>query len=343
MTELQKTLTARSTLTDKTKANYTNAYARLRPLLTGDINAVNEEEIINAIDTAEEEKKGEMKPLTQSVKLTLLNVAIVIRQVYNKSIGDLERYRVSGKKELLTANVLKNEGLKEELPSLKDLTAYTNALFENGEWRKYLVNYLLLTFNVRNMDLDLQIVKSNKVVNNKDNWIVLHKGSADYLRYVYKTADTYDCKANTITSKNALEAIKNILGDSDSVYLLAKADGERQKDNALNKAVSRMTIKTEKYKDGIGQANMLKVILADKTDMKTFDKVSVNRGTSLKELNENYNTNFTNPQGEMEKTKRKKNCMGKIPKTELGAVKKAEKKKKKEEEVKKAKAEMTAE
>jgi len=342
MTEIEKTLTSRSTLTDKTKTNYKNAYTRLRALLTGDINASSEEEIINAIDTAEEDKKGETKPLTQSVKLTLLNVAIVIRQVYNKPIGDLERYRISGKKELLTANVLKNEGLKQELPTLKEVTAYTNTLFEKGEWRKYLVNYLLLTFNVRNMDLNLQIVKSNKAVNNKDNWIVLHKGSADYMRYVYKTADVYDCKVNTITSKNALEAIKNILEDNDSVYLLAKEDGERQKDNALNKAVSRMTMKTDNYKDGIGQANMLKILLADKTDMKTFDKVSVNRGTSLTALNEYYNTNFENPQAVMDTTKRKMNCMAKIPKTELGAVKRADKKDKKDKEIKQAKAEAKA-
>jgi hypothetical protein len=327
MNEIEYLLKMRESLSDKTKKVYSNAYTKLRALLGKDISDASEEEISNAIFETD---------LTQSVKQNLLNIAIVVRQVYNKPIGELKKVRKVGSSELLVANVMKNETLKEDLPTLKELLVYTNSLYEKGEWRKYLVNYLILTFNVRNMDLNLRIVKTNKVVNNKDNWIVLHKGSADYLRYVYKTADTFDCKANTITSKNAVEAIKNLLGDKDSVYLLAKEDGERTSDSALNKMVSRMTLKTEKHKEGLGQANMLKVILGKKTDMKTFEKVSVNRGTSIEILNAHYNTNFTNEPKKMEDTKAKKNCMAKIPKGELGAEKKAEKRKTKKEELAKA-------
>ena len=265
MSELEKTLTARASLSEKTKKVYANAYAKLRELLGKDISVATETEITTAIYGNDD--------LKASVKYNLLNIAIVVRQVFNKPIDEMKEVRAVESGEKLVANVLKNETLKEELPTLKELTAYMNSLYEKGEWRKYLVNYLIMTFNVRNMDLNLQIVKTSKGVNNKDNWIVLHKGSADYLRYVYKTADTFDCKANTITSKTALEAIKNLLGDKDSVYLLAKEDGDRISDSGLNKMISRMTLKTEKYKEGVGQGNMLKVLLGTKTDMKTFEKV----------------------------------------------------------------------
>lgn len=324
MTEIETTIATRSSLNEKTKKVYINLYARLRPLLNKDIIESSEEEISDAIFGTD---------FTQSVKQNLLNIAIVVRQVFNKPIDELKKVRKIGSADLLEANVIKNVSLKENLPTLKELLAYTNSLYDSGEWRKYLVNYLILTFNVRNMDLNLQIVRSNKAVNNKDNWIVLHAKDADYLRYVYKTADTFDCKANTITSKNALEAIKNLLGDAESVYLLATADGKRSSDSSLNKVVSRMTMKTDTYKDGLGQANMLKVILGKKSDMKTFEKVSINRGTSISLLNSHYNTNFQNEPKKMENTRRLKNCMAKIPKGELGAEKRALKQKLKAEEL----------
>lgn len=324
MSEIEKTLLQRASLSDKTKKVYSNTYTKLRALLSNDVINSTEEDISTAIMQSDN---------TQSVKQNLLNIAIVIRQVFNKDYEALKGIRKIGQGDLLVSNVEKNKTLKEELPSLKELLAYMNSLYEAGEWRKYIVNYLILTFNVRNMDLNLQIVKTTKAITNKDNWIVIHKASADYIRYVYKTANTFDCKANTIVSKNAVEALNNLLGDNESVYLLAKENGERISDNALNKSVSRMTLKTDKYKEGLGQANMLKVILGKKTDMRTFEKVSSNRGTSIDTLNNFYNTDFQNEPKKMKDTRAKKKCMARIPKGELGANKLELKRKAKEEEL----------
>lgn len=333
MNEIEYLLKMRESLSDKTKVNYANYYKRLRALLGADINATSESKLIDAIETAREEDKKtkEMKEIPPSVKLSLLNVAIVIKQVYNKSIDELVEYRGIGKKNVNEANVVKNVGLKEQLPTLKELVDYTNKLYAEGRYRDYLLNYLILTFNVRNMDLNLTITRSAEQVNNKDNWIVVRKDTARYVRYVFKTATKYDCKENIISSKKAVEALKILLGDEESVNLLATKSGERIGDNSLNKAVSRATYM------GIGQANYLKVLLGDKTTMKTFEKVSANRGTSLAELNTYYDTNFTNADGKMEAVMKKSNCKGKIPQSEKGAVKMAEKKKLKEEEYKNAK------
>lgn len=332
-TEIEYTLTQRASLTDKTKRGYADTYKRLRALLTHDVIDTNEEKLIEVIDDAREEDKKthELKELTASVKLTLLNVAIVIRQVYNKGVKELEQYRVQGKKNLLTANVLRNEGAKGDLPSLKELMDYTNTLYSEGEYHKYIINYLILTFNTRNMDLNLLITRDSKKVNHKDNWIVLLKDRARYLRYVYKTADTYDCKENEITSKNVLEALRIILGDKDEQPLLTKSDGTRIAVSSLNNIISRATLKNEKFANGIGQANYLKILLADKGTMKTFEKVSANRGTSLNALNEYYNTGFKNDAVKTA-TKAKTACK-KIPADEKGAVKKTKKKEAKAKEI----------
>ncbi len=71
--------------------------------------------------------------------------------------------------------------------------------------------------------------------------------------------------------------------------------------------------------------------------MKTFEKVSANRGTSIAELNTYYDTNFTNEQGKMENVMKKSKCLSKIPQSEMGNVKLEQKRKQKEEEYKNAK------
>ena len=333
MSEIDYLLQVRDSLSEKTKSNYVNYYKRLRPLLDKDIKNTSESKLIDTIDTAEEldKKTNELKSIPPSVKLSLLNVAIVIRQIYNESIEDLVKYRTKGKKTLNEATIIKNVDLKEKLPTLKELVEYTNKLFSEGKYKNYILNYLILAFNVRNMDLNLTITRNAEQVNNKDNWIVLRKDTARYLRYVFKTATKYDCKENIISSKKVIEALKILLGENESVNLLATQDGERVADSSLNKVISRATY------NGIGQGNYLKVLLGNKTTMKTFEKVSANRGTSIAELNTYYDTNFTNEQGKMENVMKKSKCLSKIPQSEMGNVKLEQKKKQKEEEYKNAK------
>jgi len=322
MTEIEKTLTIRASLKETTKQVYRNTYTKLRGLLHKDIIDSTEKFITDTILEADLKPSG-----TQS----LLNIAIVVREALNFPIEALKVTRNKTSGELLVASVLKNEKLKNDLPTFKDLLNYLDDLYKNKEWRKFLVNYLLITLNVRNLDLNLKIVKTSKVVNNKDNWLVLHKNNAEYIRYIYKTADAYDSKTNIITNKNAMEAIKNILGEKESVYLLEKENGERINIVSLNKMISRMTIKTELYKEGIGQANVLKIILNENGDIKNFSKISKNRGTQMGTLNTNYNLNY-----EMEPKKEKlvnEKSMKRIPDTELGLNKKADKRMKKEKEL----------
>lgn len=336
--EIDYTLKQRASLTDNTKRGYANTYKRLRALLDKDVIDTEQDIIINKIDTAQEENKKtkELTDLTASVKLTLLNVAIVIRQVFNKPVNELEEYRARGKKTLLTSNVLHNEELKTIFPTLKQITDYTNELYEKGDYKKFVVNYLILTFNTRNMDLNLIITKDSKQITHKDNWIILLKDRARYVRYVYKTANSYDCKENEIKDKRVLDSLNNILGDKEQTPLLLNTNGERITEASLNKVISRMTFKNETYKEGLGQANYLKIILGEKTNMRTFEKVSANRGTSLKELNENYNTNFQNDTETIIK-KSAKAC-NKIPDMEKGSVKKQVAKELKIKEIEQARA-----
>ena len=324
MNEINHTLRVRTSLKETTKVIYMNAYKKLRAITKKDIIDLSEEEITDFIF-----EKSELKT---SAKLTLLNIAIVIREVYDLPIEELKSVRTNSSGELKVESVLKNEELKHDLPSFQELLDFVNNLYEKGEYVKYIVNYLMVTFSVRNMDLNLQIVKSSKGITNKDNWIVLNKNNADYIRYVYKTADTHDAKINQISSKQFLHAIREVMGDKDSVFLLKKQDGSRINVITLNNVISRMTFKNEVFKNGIGQANILKIILNEKTDIKTFAKVSKNRGTSIAVLNSNYNLNLPDEVVET-KTALKTTALKRIPAGETGQEKKQLKLKMKTEEL----------
>lgn len=319
-TEIDFMLKSRATLNVKTKTNYKNYYIRMRALLENDIIKTDNDDIITAIKNATN--------IPVSVKQSLLNICIVIKQVYNLSVEELIKYRSIGKEDILEATLEKNKQLKEELPKIKTLIDYTDELYDKGLWRNYIVNYLLLTFGVRNMDLNLTITKEASEVNNKDNWLVVRKTSIRYMRYVFKTADTYECKDNEIKSQRFIHAVEEYLGGEEKKYLLLTTKGERIDENNLNKYIIRMTYKQ------LGQSKYFKILVV--SNKKDLDQLSVNRGTAKKTIEQNYDLEFKNVEGKAKKTDGFKKCKSKIPSGETAEEKKERKKKEKENELTKA-------
>jgi len=314
LNEIDYLLSIRTSLDARTKNNYTNYYKRLKLILKNDIHKLTEKEIITAIDNSTEldKKTKEIRNVPISIRLALLNIALIIKQVYQQSTQELIDYRIILNKQNNISNLEKNVELKSNLPTIKELNDYTNKLFEEGKYVDFIVNYLILNFNTRNMDINLIITRKSEDITNKDNYIVLYKGNAKYVRFQFKTAINYECKSNVITSSKMMTALNSLLGDNDKVFLLSKQDGERIADSGLNKFVSKFT-----YNE-IGQGAYLKTILNERTSMKSFEKVSANRGTSLKELNKVYDVNFENEDDKMTENISLSNCKSKIPIGETG-------------------------
>lgn len=333
LSEIEFLITTRQSLNERTKTNYINYYKRLRVLLKNDVNKSSEEDIIKAIDDAKEidKKTKENIDIPVSVKLSLLNVAIVIRQVFELSEQDLIGYRIILNKKLNVSNVERNVRLKDELPSVKEISEFVNTLYEKGRYMEFIINYLILNLNTRNADLNLIITRNAEDVHNKDNFIVVRKESARYIRYVFKTANAYDCKENIISSKKVIIALNSLLGDKNQVPLLTTIKGDRILEISLSKFVSRKT-----YKE-LGQGTYLKAILNEKHSMDVFEKVSANRGTNLNELNRFYNPNFENANGKMEEQIKISKCVNKIPIGQTGADKIKLKKELKQQEMDKLK------
>ena len=337
--------TRAGSLKETTLDNYKNYYRRLRLLVRRPIVDTAESEIIRDIDNGvytDDDTKNPAKiglKLPVNIKSSILNVAIVIRQLYALPVDKLILYRKSLKGDILEANVDRAKDLKDTLPTYKTITDYTDKLFDDGKYVKYVINYLLISLGVRNMDLNLIITRDNSLVDSSDNWLVIRKTSIRYLRYNFKTADAYECRENEIKNDKLRQSLEAILGDDDQTYLLQTADGERLKTVNLNKYISRAT-----YKD-LGQAKYFKIMLnRNKTDI---ERLSVNRGTNFKTMIEHYDINFKDLEGKQKALKladklkdKSAVCRSKIPEGESGADRLKAKATKKKCEIQKSHTEL---
>ena len=272
MTELEHTFSKKN-ISQKTQTNYKNYYKRLSALLGG-------KEIIKSSNKKIIKVLKDDKEIPSSSKLALLNVAIVIKQTHELKTDELIKFRDTGREKLSEQIATKNIELNEELPSLKELNTFMNELYKEKDYDAYLVNYLLINFGVRNMDLDLIITIDKEDVRPGDNYLLVQKSTIKYIRYNYKTAETYGAKVNTIRSQKVMRACLELLGNEPNALLLARKNGKRIADNSLNNAVSSKTF------DGIGESKYFKIIVRDSG--KSVAILSKNRGTGVATISSNY-------------------------------------------------------
>jgi hypothetical protein len=160
----------------------------------------------------------------------------------------------------------------ETLPTVKEIKSYMNTLYDKQDYLSYALLYLMVTYQTRNKDLILTIVKSKKETNDKDNFIVLGKSQATYIRNNYKTAAKYGQKVQVIKNLRFLNAISNLS------HLLKPTDN-------IDRVIKKST-------DGIGRINegtLAKIMLRENNTISGLKKVSKNRGTDINTLINSYN------------------------------------------------------
>ena len=272
MSELDFTISKKN-ISKKTITNYKNYYIRLSTLLNG-------KEIIKSSNKKIIQVLKDDKEIPASSKLALLNVAIIIKQTHELKTDELIKFRDLGREKLSEQIATKNVELEKELPSLKELNSYMESLYKEKDWDAYLVNYLLINFAVRNQDLDLIITIDKEDVRPNDNYLLLQKSTIKYIRYKYKTSETYGAKVNTIRSQKVMNACLELLGNEPNALLLARNNGKRIADNSLNNAVSSKTF------NGIGESKYFKILVRDSG--KSLALLSKNRGTAINTISSNY-------------------------------------------------------
>jgi len=253
-----------------TQKSYRTQYKKLREALGTDVSETDEEEIISVIkDTA---------PKANSQQ-ALLNIAIMVRKVREPplAVDKLIKQRESNRELITTENKEKNVKLAETLPKLEELEEYLGYLFSQRNWLDYIINYLLLNFQVRNQDLILTIVpKRADITDNDKNYLWLSRNKVTYVRGHYKTSSVYDSKIATITDKDFVTAVRKYYNRGDQTSLVPNPDN-------VGYFVKKATYKQ------LGEGAYMKVIVqANLGSLQKLKEISDNRGTSLETMATHY-------------------------------------------------------
>ena len=158
------------------------------------------------------------------------------------------------------------------LPTLDDIKKEMNKLYEKEDWRSYVLLFLMVQYQCRNMDLIAKVVQSKRDTNDEDNWFVATASQVVWIRNKYKTSKIYGTKKHVIKNKKFMNAIKQL----DCVFC--------EKDN-----VDRVVKKATANLGSITEGTIVKIVLAENNNMNSINKVEHNRGTSKDKLTTTYN------------------------------------------------------
>ena len=212
-----------------------------------------------------------------STKLDLLNLVIVLRTIENLQTDKLKDYRTELAKERLNNQVGKMADLKDKLMSVPDYREQLLKAFEAGEWKKFIVGYLMLTYGTRNLDVDAIIVKSKKeATDEKQNYLILSNKKVVWVRNHYKTVKSFGSQTHEITDQEFIKAVKS--------HGVGRLFDEGKMANQLKKILI----------GGMNEAKVFKMIIDDAYDDKDTERInelSKSRGTSIATIKGFYNIN----------------------------------------------------
>jgi len=269
MTEFDSAI-KNSSLSDKSITTYTHSYNRLISYLNYPILSYTEKQIIKKIDKIEAPSMS---------KNSMLSVVSLIRKDMGLSTEKLTEYRKKLSENHYENKQKSNEVLKDNLPTLNTLQEFTTQLYKDKKYTDFMINYIMLNFNTRNLDLDMMLLTDKKLANDSINYIYKTNKYLLYVRNDYKTRNRYGVKKIKIYNANMMRAFKELLG-SDAEHTLLT-----QRTN-INKYIQDKTF------NGMGEGLYVKVVLNDyykNGNIDGFKKVSDNRGTSLDVLYKDYN------------------------------------------------------
>lgn len=211
-----------------------------------------------------------------------LNMLILIRRYNDEPTDLLVKLRNGLRDEISKIRRENLTTLDDTLPSHEYLTEQLGDT--NGV--RYIINYLIINHALRNKDLNLKIVGSEKDMDDQDqNYMVISKRKKLIKLFIndYKTEKTHGTKKFEVSD---LDFYKNVVAQGPGHLFQLKSGRKVKNPSTFNDRVQHMTI------DRLGQNKMVKIVIKDLLNTKAFDKLeqlSRDRGTSMAVLLKSYN------------------------------------------------------
>jgi hypothetical protein len=283
MAELQK---FRESFANKSKATqnvYNSTYKKLRDFLGDDIMNVSQKNIIKIIQENIDNLNSQQ---------ALINVAHLVRKQNGAAINELEDMRIKNRTNINKKVYEANDNLINKLPSYDTLVGFVDGLLENKKYVQYIINYLVLYYQVRNADLLFDFVTLKK--DTKDDtknylWFSATTKTVHYIRNVYKTAKRvgaddvvrgYGQKHIKITDPKFIDVMK----------ILVKHQKTEKKPVVFipNPKTVAYFVQMSTYQE-LGETMYFKIVINKfRTDPNMLKQISWNRGTDIKTIYESY-------------------------------------------------------
>jgi hypothetical protein len=212
-----------------------------------------------------------------STRLDQLNLVIVLRIIQELPIDKLKEFRTELAKERLQNQIPKMNAIKETLISKSAFEEELLKTYEAADYKKFIVNYLMLNFGTRTMDLDVLIVKDAKEATDpKQNYLILKPKKVTWVRNTYKTSRTFGTQEHVITDVEFISAVKN--------HGLGRLFPAGQLSNGMKKLLINGMLESKIFK-------MLIDAAYDKKDTAEINRLSKTRGTSIATIRSFYDIN----------------------------------------------------
>ena len=281
--ELKNLLDEKKDITQQTRTNYINQYNKIYEITKSPLSELDQNEIKNAIINAsfnsrtpvQDRKESDLKPTNIWV---YLNIAIMILKNEGKPYNHLDDWREEMKEKRSSHTQKTNDD--KELPSFKELEKFTNQLYEDGKYRDYIINKLLLTLGLRNKDLNLTIVDKEPDDVSKNYLIVKNSILVELQINDFKTVKKYGEKELVIRNKKLATASRNLVG----THLLDNS-------SVIQKFIMRRLYKHngKNLSEGDYFKILVKHLLKQDNSIQLLRQISDSRGTDVDTILKYYN------------------------------------------------------
>jgi hypothetical protein len=150
---------------------------------------------------------------------------------------------------------------------------------QTTDYNKFVINYLLYTYGVRNKDLNVFITNDKNKLNSTDNFLFVGSKSVKWIINDYKTKATYGTKEITIKNPNFLRVMNLIPNNS---YLLSY-EGKRIENSSLDRFIKTRTL------HNLSEGEVFKNILHHNRNKNNLEDVK--KQFSKDTINQYYMTN----------------------------------------------------
>jgi len=281
MDEMDYVLNQNESIKETSKTQYRNVYKRWLEVSDRQIKDCSEDSVINILGKIE---------CASNTKNTVVSAILMIRKFYNLPIQKIQKWRDTKLRLLIDqSKVAADKITAEMLPTMNQLNNYVKKLYKEKQWLPYIINFMLVKYCVRNIDLNCFITQDKTMMqrvgnNDKNNLLYISPTYVVYIRRDYKTYDTYGEKRLAIRSVPFRNALLNFLDDKPDGWLFGAGDKIMTQPSISN------YIMQHSY-GGLGEGRIAKAVLsyyAAKGDINSIRRISKSRGTNLETLIDYY-------------------------------------------------------